>query len=327
MKLGTEAKRLLYALQFNAGAHVPEIAKRSGIRVHTVHYHLRHLKESGVLRRGVFLNLALLGFSEFEILFSVRSASETLRRRLLNYLQKHNRVIWIAELGGRFRYGVTFCAKHAVEAAEFTESLEKNFGRMFLKKSVSTVIEKRVFSKRYLLAENAPLRGLTPEILVSAYSGKLFELDTLDRQILAILFHGGWNSHQDIARALGEPRATVEYRLKKLEQNEVIHRHIYFISGLKLGRLVFKLLLFSRGLRSDLTKNLAAFCAQEPALVGLIHCFGAWDYELLVEAANGEELIEIQERLQAKFPDSINDIEVLPVFQQTTSRGFLAQTL
>lgn len=340
MKLDHAKRRILLTVQFDSEMHVPEISKRTGIQTHNVHYHLRKLKEAGIIRRGAYIDLFALGFSEYEILFSVGSASATLRRDLLRFLSTHPRIIWFAELGGRFRYGFTLCAKHVGEALFCLDELEKKFGRILQKKSVSQVVRRSAYKKKYLLNDDdafasigkaaqsirlAPKTLDLKDSLDIQHSSKAIKLDQLDWQIISFLFHSDFETHQDIARGLGAPRATVEYRLRNLEKLGAILRHIYFISASKFGMLVFKLLVYSRGIRSDLTRTLSSFVAEEPSIVGFIQCFGTWDYELNAEVHTTEEVVSLSEKLYAKFQDTIQDIEILPVFSQSTSQGFLSK--
>lgn len=320
MRIRDTDQALLAALQFDGRAELTTIAKRLKTPVHSLHYSLRRLEQAGIVRRGLIVNYRLLGYEQFEILFSMNPESQRAKQDLLKALRSHPLVIWIAELGGDYQYGISLCAESVSHASELIEGIAKKHGNIFSKKTVAGIVSLAYFRKKYLAARGTVL---APAALTVGKAEVNSVVDETDIRILASLFKGQHASDQALARQAGIPRTTVAFRLKRLEEKGVILRHIYFISAAKLGMMNFKLLVAARGVQPSLSVTLYRFAAEAKSITMFIHCLGSWDYELVVEVREHAEVIAVVEELTHRFSEEIYDIKVLSVFGQTTSNGFL----
>lgn len=308
------------AIQFDGNSAIKALARRAKIPEHAFHYSLKRLQSNAIVRRGVLLNLRLMGFEQYEVYFSLAATRTNSRKELLRNLRSHPSIFWVAELGGDYQYGMSICVRHASQVCDLLEHLARQYGCIFSKKSLATIISYTQFRKKYLAPENSARRG---DSVTLPRGAPQTLCDATDLTILGALNGPEGGSSYELSRKTGIPRTTIEYRLRRLEENNIILKHIYFISAAKLGMLTFKLLIFARGVQPELSENLFRFSREEKSAVILIHCLGSWDYEVVAEVAAHSEIIQLVESLYAAFSESINDIQILPVFQQTTSSGFL----
>lgn len=320
MNWSEKERILLAAIQFRADATVPELSRVTGLREHVIHYQLARFRAAGLIRRWAFLDMFALGYEEYEILFSLAAPSKRLKTELLTALRQHPQVVWLAELGGDYQYGITIYAAGAQAAADFMKKIAQQFGNIFCRKSMAAIISFTILAKKYLSR-----LAVDPEhALVSLRdTGSRFELDDTDRRILPALFRPELDSDRALAQATGLPRATLEYRLKKLERAKVIQSYIYHISAAKLGLQLFKLLVFVRGVQPDLEAALFGFCRRHKHVTNFTHCLGSWDYEIGMDVPEAPQATAVVEQLYEKFGQAINDIQVLPVFSQTNSSNFM----
>ena len=172
MRLSDKEKAIIFATQFSANLPVPEIAKMLNARDHTVHYCLRSLTERGIIRRTVFVDMCLLGFTEHAVYFSLAAAGQKIKEQLMKTLAESKRVIWLAELGGNFQYALTVCAKNIKEVSTFLDSLTRKFGDIFFEKSTATIVTFSLFKKKYL----CPDLG-TSSVLSIGSTGRVVSLD------------------------------------------------------------------------------------------------------------------------------------------------------
>jgi len=320
MRLSSKDRSVLVAVQLDADVPVSRISERTGLPTHTVHYHLRRLRDQGVLVRWPFINVDALGYTKYEIFFSFAAEKETDRQRLIQRLSQSNRVAWFSELGGNYQYSMTICAETIAEVSDFLDSLTSEFGNVFFKKSVCALLTYAVFRKKYL---DTSQRNLTPSVVQFQPTSVRASLDDTDYRIISALYDPEYNSLREMAKRLGLARSTVEYRIKKLFDNRVLLRNIYAVRTTQLGISLFKLLIFVTGLRQGFKDSLFDFCVKHPNVVNYSHCIGSWDFEIGIEVENRYEIAKITQELYSRFGTDISDVQVLPIFKEGYSRNFL----
>ena len=315
-KLSATEGIILYKLQFDAERAAPLLSKQIKVPTHTIHYHLNRLREAQVIRPWAHLNVALLGYEQFRIYFTLASEKRPVRTKVLETIKRDKHVVWSASLGGAYQYALSVYVRSGRELTKFLDDLVDRFGSVFLKKAVVLDTEFILFKKKYLVARkdrDASEVLSTPELLSKP------KLDAIDYKILSALSHRELSSHRDLARFLGMPRATVDLRIKKLRDDKIILGSIFHISATKLGFQVFRLLIFARGAQKGLQDKLRKFCAVHPNIVNLSYCIGVWDYEATVEVAESKDIALVIEDLFSELGSFLTDVEVVPVFEQSAT--------
>lgn len=318
MRLTDREKAILLASHFRGRGPVAALRKETGVRDHTIRYYLNRFREEKIVRPGVLIDLYALGYTEYEVYFSLAAEEERHKEELLKVLAASPQVAWFAELGGSYQYVMTLCVPAVSDVAAFLDKLAKRFGNIFFEKSLAVIVSFSLFRKTYLCPQNK-----TSDALTFGEGKKRVEIDQVDRKILAALFQGHGGSNQEIARAAGIPRTTVEFRLHRLEQNKVILGHIYYINARKVGMLTYKLLLYIKGIQEGFKKELYEFSLQHHNVVNFIHCIGSWDYELTIEVEKPREAVDVVQQVCAKFGRFINNSQLIPVIEQMTSANLM----
>lgn len=311
-------RTVLVAAQFRAATPISVLKKGTGLRDHTIRYYLHRFREEGVIRPTTFFDPYALGFTQYELFFSLAPTKEETAQRLLAYFEKHERVAYYAELGGSFQYAVTVCVRTVGEMVAFLNELSLKFGSVFFSKAISVIESFSVFRKKYLAPAKAPNDWLS-----FGSTSPAVTLDALDRSLLMDVVERGLTSHAEISERMNVPRTTVAFRLKRMEESGVIRAYIYLINARRLGILTYKLLLFGRGLERGLYDKLFEFGRAHPSVVNVAHCVGSWDYELTVEVENAREITAVTQDLSARFGASLSQIQTLPVFFQAQSKQLL----
>ncbi|MCB0354014.1 MAG: Lrp/AsnC family transcriptional regulator [Bdellovibrionales bacterium] len=320
MKISTAEGRILSAYQFQADTPVVHIARQLKCQPHTIHYTLRKFQELGVLRRGAFVNLALLGLTLYQMYFSLSGAGIRRKKRLLESLHKHYRVSWYGELGGNFQYGVSFYAREPNDARAFLDEIAQVTGDGVSRKSLATIAKVHFLNKTYLPGSRKADRDV---VSISSSAGTQ-AIDSKDHAILSALLREDCDSLQTISRVTGIARTTVEHRLKALRENQLLHRQIFRISASKLGFHVYRVLIRSRGLSEKSFAALLEFARATPSVVALNETLGAYDAELSVEVEGAEALTKLVEELAVALPQHIDSIDISPVLSQATSTNLFS---
>jgi Lrp/AsnC family leucine-responsive transcriptional regulator len=137
----------------------------------------------------------------------------------------------------------------------------------------------------------------------------MINLDRIDRLILHELDCNGRASLLSIAKKLKLGIDVVNYRVEKFFQEETIKSVVPTIDFNLLGYTVFKSYLRLNPKQGRI-KELLQYCKQLPERYWLAELHGHWDLVISVFAENPIKFREIQDRLLAKFDDTILEMSV-----------------
>lgn len=317
MKLTPKEAAVLASVELNADKPIEVIRKETGLRDHTIRYHLHSLEERRIITRISYINLLALGYNHYNLFFSLASHNKKTKDELLKYLLANPSVTWLAELGAEFPIGLGVSARRIFEVHDLLNGLAQKFKGIFFEKAVATQFANVHFPRKYLSSKRHkfPLIGMhRTKVEVS--------IDETDRKILSGLSSLAHKSRRQLAQKLGMPLSSMELRIKKLEERGVITAHIYGVDSAKFGMQTFKLLIYSKGISREFSSELYAFAESHPRIVYLMECFGNWDYELNVEVENPEDIVGITQELYEKCGESVSSVKVLSKFRDRKSLMF-----
>ena len=322
MELTGKERKIVYAAQFDSLAPVREIARRAGVAPHVAQYALAKLRDTKVIRPRAFLNLYAVGFQQYKFYFSLTVEKQKKRADILRGLQEEPSVVWFAELAGEYQYAMAMWSRSAEELALTLERLSKRLDNPFLKKLIVQLVSFSVFKKKHLVGTPAVSKDDMVRIAPVAESPKL---DELDYRLLSALYREDLRSQEEVGRAEGLPRSTVTWRLRRLAECGVIAKYLYNVSAVKLGLQVFTLLVEIRGISVAVHQKLMNFCLAHSNVVNVGQTLGAWDYEITVEVAQGQQALQVAEQLAAHCGPDIRDIRAVSVLQYRTSSNLRLQ--
>lgn len=323
MKLSERARYVAVAAQFNADAPVSWLRRRTGLRDHSIYSDLRSLRESGVIRPCVLVDVDALGMMEIEVYIELGQCDLTTKMQLFRKLLTCPQTLWVAELAGKYNVGASLCIRSTREGQEILEQIFDELGLAPLQLSIGMLVSFTLYRKRYLVSKDVPdVEELSDQISVRSTGG--FSCDTTDYKVISALFRSREPSIRNVAKQAGLPRTTFEYRMERLREHRVISDRCFFISARKLGVLAARILLSLRSVTAEVREEFNRFCRENRNIVNLKQVLGAWDYELTVETSETEDLQSVTRDLREHFSANIRTMEVLTVLQQSITAGFLA---
>jgi DNA-binding Lrp family transcriptional regulator len=285
------------------------LRKLTGYRDHTIRYFLQKAIDNRVISRRCFVNLNTLGYSQFQVYFSLASRRKEARLGVIEALSLSDKVSWLGELGGEFQYGVSICVKSIYEVWEFLDELSESFGAIFTEKTVAVRISLSYFGHKYLSSVRRPVKSMS-----YAVREKSVECDQLDCDILKGLTQMHYNSGRELARQLKLPQATLDYRVKGLKKKGVVVGAYYQVQAAMIGMQSFLVLLCANSISREFREAFLDFCQRHKNITLLIHFIGSWDFELVVVVSESREVTEITQEIYDRFGASINWMKSLPLF-------------
>jgi DNA-binding Lrp family transcriptional regulator len=104
----------------------------------------------------------------------------------------------------------------------------------------------------------------------------------------------------------------VRYRLKKLQENEIIQGFRILIDYPKLEYQLYKALITTQNLNKEIEKKIVRYCASQPNIADIIiRGIGSWNIELQIDARNNQEFHKIFRDFKNQFNEVIRDHETL----------------
>ncbi len=322
MKLSPTQAKVVALTQLNADLPIAQIRSKLGLRDHTIRYALERARSQGLVAQRHFINLFRIGCLQHEIFFSLSSEKKGSRETLLKKLIQSDRISWIGRLGGDFHYGMNICSFHINEMLELFDEFSDEYGCIFLEKNLSLRIGLTYFGCRYL----APSIKASPPLSYRITSERV-EIDYIDHQILSALSADGSSSIHSIARTLGVPQSTVDYRYKKLKNNGVIVGTYYNFQPQKAGYLSFLCLISTKGISSSFREKVLQFCEDNPEVVVLIESMGSWDFELAIDVREAEHAMTLSEKILDYFGSTLHWIKMIPLFGYPKVREYPFQKI
>jgi Lrp/AsnC family leucine-responsive transcriptional regulator len=126
-------------------------------------------------------------------------------------------------------------------------------------------------------------------------------LDLVDKRILYELDSNARQSNAEIGKAARVSQDVVNYRIKNLQENDVIKGYITLVDLGKLGLMQFKMYFQFQFVDDQIQKELIEFFVNHPSIVWVSRCQGRWDMIIAILVKDAREFNEIQTEILARY--------------------------
>lgn len=309
MRLTEVERDLISSIQLNATMPLSRLSRHAKHPPHVLNYALQKLKDSRVLFYHAFIDMSALDVVQYTVFFSLSSSMKVSKEALISYLVSSEQVSWVGLLGGDFQCGVSICVRTVPDFSDFLTTLGNKFGGVFFEKSIAVLSHLYHFRMKYLSSRKGNIEFLEIGRKPTNFCG-----DELDHKILSALANSTSPSRRHIATQLGVAHSTVDYRIDRLEKNNIIVGHSYLADTSAFGVHMYLLVLYVKTVDEKFKRTLFDFCLKHQNVNFLIEYLGAWDYEVGVEVENAKDILTITEQFYSRFGEMLNTIKVLQVF-------------
>jgi len=111
----------------------------------------------------------------------------------------------------------------------------------------------------------------------------MINLDNIDRQLIALLRQNARLGISALAKKLNVPRATVQNRMDKLEQNQVITAYTAVIGNDRANQLTPVRALMNIEVEGNSSQKVKTSLLQEPSVTAIHSTNGRWDLVVEIE--------------------------------------------
>ena len=314
--LDAKDKKIIHFLSVNARMPDSQIAKDVELSRAAVTYRIKRLEKLGIMKKYVaWINTVDLGYNNFHIYLKLRNFTVEKLNKILKIIKDDPNIKWLVTLGWPYDLFFVMSAKNMQDLDIKLKELYSNFEEDILNTKIHLVdsIIKDVppfFSEllKYPKAHN--IQELK----------KAIKLDKTDVQILEFISENARAHVVDIADNLKTkiksitPEA-VSYRMKKMKEMGVLKKYSADLDYRKLGFHWFMIIFKLNKISKDLDNKIRLLCNPRSKIRYVDKTI---DHRIRIQilANNLEEVNEEISVIRAGFEGSIEDYEVLPLFDQ-----------
>jgi Lrp/AsnC family leucine-responsive transcriptional regulator len=216
IKLDLKDKKILTLLDEDARLSNSQIAKKVGLSKPAVEYRLKRFEKNNLIfQYYAVIDFTKLGYSQYKIYFKFQDTTLEDEQKIINYWDKSNNSVWIAQIRGRWDLAVSVIAKSNFEFGKVLSEFMNKFSKFILEKDVLLTEYSPIYSREYLTETK-------PSEFVYGVPSKIYELDETDKKILKELSKNARINIVDLAEKTKLSRDVINYRLKKLTNEKII---------------------------------------------------------------------------------------------------------
>lgn len=309
VKIDLRDKKILSLLSSNSRMPVSSIAKKTNLNRDTVTYKINRLEEKGVLEKTYArIWLRALNFRTYHAYLSLGGSQER-RDELIKTLAEDDHTLSLFEYVDRWDLEWTTACKNLYAFDDLFTKIASDF---------SDVIQaqEKLVTLKHFETTNIPFEH--PIDLKDDVSEKLPEarIDLIDLKLLQILSKDSRMSSVDIAPELGLSSDSVIYRIKKLQEANIITKYTCLLDMSKLGYALYTLALKFKSFTDKDDMHFKEFIKTHPYVFRCIKTLGEWDVILYISAENQESFQKIIHEIKGEFFELIRTYETWMIFKE-----------
>ncbi|MBU2476623.1 Lrp/AsnC family transcriptional regulator [Candidatus Micrarchaeota archaeon] len=317
--LDLKDRKILSFLDFDSRMTVSELAKKTGLSKQSADYRIKTLLRKGIVD-GFFpvINSPKLGYIYCRIFVQFKSLSQSQEKELKKYVFGNKKLFWAFSLGGTFDYLFVFWVKSLTEFEEINFEFQQKFGGITINR-LENVITNVIHLSHKCFIEKPEIKRFDLK-----ESSEVIKTDETDRKIMKSLALNARVSVNEVSEKTGIPAKVVSYRIKKLEEKEIIAGYRPIINYGKLGLTHFKV-FFNFSLKNIKEfEEFEKFLLSHPKVIFIVHGIampGSLDIELLAES--NQDFFEFIKELKNRFPKLITDYQYL-IYTKTIKVNYVS---
>jgi len=301
--LDLKDRKILYELDLDSRQSLTQIGKKVGLKKDVVVYRIKRMESEGVITGyWTAINTYKLGYYVFRVYINLIDVSATTKTEIINYFVKNEDAWAVATFKGPVELDVVMWVKNIYSFNQYWIKTLQLYGKYFAKSTISILTHVVSCKKSFLLEEIES--SSEREFYSTDCRGEPVPIDEIDYRILDELALNARLPLLDLAKKLNCSSQTISYRIKNLMQKEIIQAFRISINPEKLGLqgCAVDLYLKDQTMRTQILEYLK----QKPKIYDIMVMNIGWADLLFQNYINNiNELSQLMEEIETKFPDSI----------------------
>ena len=308
--LDLKDKKILKCLEENSRQSHNQIAKKAGLSKESVRYRIKQLEEKGIIQNyKVVVDIKKLDYRAYHLFVNLNKPDLEIEKEYLKKLISYPFVRAVIKFSGGYDFEIAMVAKNIDE-------LERNLTQLFngvdkyIKENELLIVVRtfvgRVFPKSFLEFEIEKKKKKIKEIKV----------DDKDIKILNVLKEDAVMPIYKIAEKTKLGVDSVTYRMKKLEDGEIIRNYIPAINYRAVGYQVYAILLRINSLYEDVEAKLKRYLIQDPNVLWAVKTIGNYNVMIYLAVDKPEDLHDTLNKIRRTFANRIKGYKTLIAYEE-----------
>ena len=301
IKLDLKDKKILFELDKNSRASLPEIAKKVGLSKEVVFHRINRLKKENVILKFLAVPATYrLGLTGYKVYLRLNNASKENIDNFVKYLKKEKSVYWTSICKGRWDFIFGIWAKNIHEFFIVYNKMLDKFSKYIQEKELSITVENIQYNRKWFYSDNSSRKEFT-----FGEKEEKVEIDEKDQKILDILVNNSRAKSIDIAEELNLSPKVISYRIKELEKKGMIKGYKVLLNSNVMGFNTYKAFVFFKNIDEERKKEFINYCKSLPNVINIVVTFASWDLEIMLETEKDKEYYEIMDDIKERFKDIV----------------------
>lgn len=313
-KMDKKDRAILTILNNNCRESNSKIGKSVGLSRDSVAYRINNLEKEEIIEDyTIEINYDKLSYFSYSCAIKLQNASKEIEEKIIDYLLKRKKIAFIEKTLSKYDLAFIIITNSLEQVEEELNSIRGFIGKNLKNIDMGISLESYEFPN-FIFNNNEKLQKKIIE-------SKSYELDKQDKQLLSELVKNSKITSVDLSKKIGLSVFAIAKRIKKLYQQDVIHRFKAIINVEKLGYNKYTILL--NFFNSKIEKQLFEFCKNHKQIWEIDKSLSNYNYAIEVYAKDNEEFKNIVGEIMENFSKHIIDYETLIVLKKIKHQYFL----
>lgn len=300
--LDKKDRRILHQLDIDCRQSYAKIGKKVGLSKEVVKYRVEKLERQSVISHYyTIIDVFKLGYLYYMVKFKYQNMTSEVESQIIEYLQSFDEIGRLSSQEGIFNIAAAFFVNDINVLQERIKNLNKKFGRYLREKEIATRLSVRYYSYQFLydIVDHSKL-----EI---KYVPEKVSVDEIDIKVLRLLSKDARKSLVSMSRDLDLSPKRIQYRIKKLERQEIIKNYTTHINLSHVGYSQFRVFLYLENQSFELERELFKYLEVHPNIIMLYQSLEEADIEFQIVFKSHLELHDFMTLLRDRFEGKIRD--------------------
>lgn len=316
-KLDMKDRKVLFELDFDARKTDSEIAKKVMLSKAGVRYKIQNMISKKVIL-GFYpvINLTKLGYIYGRVFIKFQNLTRDKEIDIFERITREEKIKWVLRCEGNYDIGLGIWTLSLKQFKKAVEEFIAKYGFFIKEKEESIGIDVTHFQSRYLLGKKE-----TEEIHIKEEK-EFEEVDETDKKILNVLCENARMPVTEIAQKLKISSNVAAYRIKKMEEKQIILGYRPIIDNNLLGFKHYKIFFHLMNVtEKDLTR-LKQYLKESPNVIYIVEEIGICDIDIEAMFQSTDEYFEFIKNLKFAFPSLIKEYEYV-IIKDTVKINYL----
>jgi len=301
-KIDLKDRKILYELDLDCRQSNTQIGKKVGLKKDVVSYRIKKLQEEGIIKNFYTeIDTFRLGYKVFRIYLNFQYVTSDVKEQIIKYFVEYKNSWVVKSEKSEIDLVVIIWVKDIFEFYQFWDKTLDKYEDYFAKYTISIYIQAYSYKRSFLLSEIKEISS--GEIFRMSCGGKPVEIDKTDSKLLNEIAVNARIPLIELAEKLGCSSQSVNYRIKKLINSEVIKKFRVNIDLSQIGLQHFKVNIYLKD--HKLKGPILKYLENKPYLEYMNFAIGWADLEPEFVVKDFDELMKILGEVNSKFSGAI----------------------